>query len=87
MCILLNHKSTYHTDVFGSVEKCSPSDTIICIIHFHTNNSINFKFVGFEVLTAVVMKTFIFWGTTARSPLEVNQRFGRTCCPIYRAEE
>jgi hypothetical protein len=32
-------------------------------------------FVGFEVLTAVVMKSSVFWDTTLRSPLEVNRRF------------
>jgi hypothetical protein len=32
--------------------------------------------VGFGVLTAVVMKTIIFWDITPRSPLNVNRRFG-----------
>jgi hypothetical protein len=36
-------------------------------------------YVGFEVLTAVVMKSSIFWDTTPRSPLKVNRRFGETC--------
>jgi hypothetical protein len=34
--------------------------------------------VGFEVLTAVVMKSIIFWHITPCSPLSVNQRFGGT---------
>jgi hypothetical protein len=34
--------------------------------------------VGFEVLTAVVMKSTIFWDITSCSPLKVNRRFGRT---------
>jgi hypothetical protein len=35
--------------------------------------------VGFEVLTAVVMKSSIFWDITPRSPLRVNRHFGGTC--------
>jgi hypothetical protein len=31
--------------------------------------------VGFEVLTAVVMKSTIFWDITPCSPLKVNRRF------------
>jgi hypothetical protein len=36
--------------------------------------------VGFEVLTAVVMKSSIVWDITPCSPLKVNRRFGGTCC-------
>jgi hypothetical protein len=32
--------------------------------------------VGFEVLTAVVMKSTIFWDITPCSPLSANRRFG-----------
>jgi hypothetical protein len=35
--------------------------------------------VGFEVLTAVVMKSSIFWDTPPCSPLEVNWCFRGTC--------
>jgi hypothetical protein len=35
----------------------------------------NLNFVGFEVLTAVVMKSPIFWDITLCSPLKVNRRF------------
>jgi hypothetical protein len=35
-------------------------------------------FVGFEVLTAVVMKSTIFWDITPCSPLKFNRRFGGT---------
>jgi hypothetical protein len=35
--------------------------------------------VGFRVLTAVVMKSSIFWDITPCSPLKVNRRFGGTC--------
>jgi hypothetical protein len=34
---------------------------------------------GFEVLSVVVMKNFVFWDITPCIPLKVNQRFGRTC--------
>jgi hypothetical protein len=33
---------------------------------------------GFEVLTAVVMNSTIFWDITPCSPLSVNPRFGGT---------
>jgi hypothetical protein len=36
------------------------------------------KYVGFEVLTAVVMKSAILWDTTPCSPLKFNRRFGVT---------
>jgi hypothetical protein len=32
--------------------------------------------VGFEVLTAVVIKSTIFWDIRPCSPLKVNRRFG-----------
>jgi hypothetical protein len=34
--------------------------------------------VGSEVLTAVVMKSTIFWDITPSSPLRANRRFGGT---------
>jgi hypothetical protein len=36
--------------------------------------------VGFEVFTAVVMKSIIFWDMTSCSPLSFKQRFGVTYC-------
>jgi hypothetical protein len=39
----------------------------------------HYQFVGFEVLTAVFMKSSIFWDVTLCSPLKVNRRFGGTC--------
>jgi hypothetical protein len=35
-------------------------------------------YVGFEVLTAVVMKSTIFWDISPCGPLSVNRRFGGT---------
>jgi hypothetical protein len=37
------------------------------------------RHVRFEVLTAVVVKSSIFWDITPCSPLSVNRRFGGTC--------
>jgi hypothetical protein len=37
------------------------------------------QFVRFEVLTAVVMKSSIFWDITPYNPLKVNCRFGGSC--------
>jgi hypothetical protein len=37
------------------------------------------NFVWFEVLTAVVMKSSVFWDITPCIPLKFNQRFGGTC--------
>jgi hypothetical protein len=36
----------------------------------------NAHYIGFEVLTAVVMNITIFWDITACGPLRVNRRFG-----------
>jgi hypothetical protein len=36
-------------------------------------------YVGFEVLTAVIMKSSIFWDITLCSPLKDNRCFGGTC--------
>jgi hypothetical protein len=38
---------------------------------------------GFEVHTAVVMKSCVFWNKTPCRPLEVNRRFGGTCCSPF----
>jgi hypothetical protein len=38
--------------------------------------SVSLWFVGSEVLTAVVMKSIIFWDITPCSQLKVNRRFG-----------
>jgi hypothetical protein len=35
--------------------------------------------LGTEVLTVLVMNTYIVWDIMPCSPLKVNRRFGRTC--------
>jgi hypothetical protein len=42
------------------------------------SNTITGFIMGFEVITAVVMKGSVFWGIRLFSPLKVNRRFGRT---------
>jgi hypothetical protein len=41
-------------------------------------SNIKMNLAGFEVLTAVVMKSIIFWDITLCSPLSVDWRFGGT---------
>jgi hypothetical protein len=43
--------------------------------------------VGFEVFTAVVMKSIIFWDMTPCSPLSFNRCFGGTYRLFFRVEE
>jgi hypothetical protein len=43
--------------------------------------------VGFEVLTAVIMKNSVFWDMMLCSSLKVNQRSGRTCRPIFDPDD
>jgi hypothetical protein len=43
------------------------------------SNFVDIIWIGFEVLTAVVMKNSVFWDLTLCSPFKVNQHFGRTC--------
>jgi hypothetical protein len=45
------------------------------------------KEVGFEIPTAVVMKSTILWDIMPSNPLKVNWRFGGTYHPIFRVEE
>jgi hypothetical protein len=44
----------------------------------NTAAATNLSIVEFEVLTAVVMKSTIFWDITQCSPLRVKRRFGGT---------
>jgi hypothetical protein len=40
--------------------------------------SYDISLVGFQILTAVFMKSSIFWDITPCTPLKVNRRFGGT---------
>jgi hypothetical protein len=59
----------------------STSGILRVLLGKYINSSIN---VGFEVLTAVAMKTVIFWNITECSPLKVNRRFGGTYCLLLQ---
>jgi hypothetical protein len=50
-------------------------ELIRCPFIGHLNKD---EIVGFEVPTAVVMKSSIYWDVTPCSPLKVNRRFGET---------
>jgi hypothetical protein len=43
-------------------------------------------YVGFDVLTVVVMKSTSFWQIMPCSPLKVNRRFGGTYCLHLQAQ-
>jgi hypothetical protein len=76
-------------DYWDSVEKKSPSQcrhslfsliflwllSLCALVSYFKRDK---YYVGFEVLTAVVMKNTIFWDMTLCSPLSVNRRFGGT---------
>jgi hypothetical protein len=62
----LTEKATT-TYFYGSTEEIRKQDT---------------DCVGFEVLTAVVMKNPIFWNVTPCSPLKAIRRFGGICSSI-----
>jgi hypothetical protein len=46
-----------------------------------------FSDAGYEVLSAVVTESTIFWDIMLYIPLKVNPRFGGTAASIFRAEE
>jgi hypothetical protein len=46
------------------------------MFHAYINNKWNLEF---EVLTAIVMKSSLFWDIMPCYPLKFNRRFGRTC--------
>jgi hypothetical protein len=50
-------------------------------------DQINFYNVGFEVLTAVVMKSSVFWDITPCSPSKANQCSEEHVASIFRVEE
>jgi hypothetical protein len=52
----------------------------------HELYKLHLKVVGFEVFTAVVMKSAISWDIMPCSPLKVNRRFGGNITSIIRVE-
>jgi hypothetical protein len=73
--ILVAHFSGYlwHPCTLLVIQCCQLLKIIFCLRLVQIVNHI----IGFEVLTAVVMKGSIFWDITLCSPLKVNRRFGR----------
>jgi hypothetical protein len=63
-----------------NTEKSStPSSAVFEIVPAKVSGKYSmFLLVGFDVLTAVVMKSTIFWDITPCSLLSVNRRFGGT---------
>jgi hypothetical protein len=45
------------------------------------------QYVGFEVLTAMTMKSSVFWDVTLCSPEDIHLRFGETYCLHLQVEE
>jgi hypothetical protein len=51
--------------------------------HLYTISAIQIKIrIGFEVLTAIVMKSYIFWDIRLCSPSNFNGRFGGTLLAV-----
>jgi hypothetical protein len=61
-----------NTLIFGEKNKFEP------LVYTDFSNLLLRVLVGFEVLTAVVIKSTVFWDITPCSPLKVNQCFGAT---------
>jgi hypothetical protein len=59
---------------------CISSPSLPLRLHYSNSFSLycSYSYVGFDVLTAVVMKSTIFRDITPCSPLSVNRRFGGT---------
>jgi hypothetical protein len=62
---LLSHPTVLHIEICGVTEKSVTSLEV-------SKRKNNFRCVGFEVFTAVVMKSIIFWDVTQCSPLCSN---------------
>jgi hypothetical protein len=60
------------------LQNTKQSHIIHTIAIWHVIHLEEFYYEGFQVLTAVVMKSSTYWNTMQCSPLKVNQRFGGT---------
>jgi hypothetical protein len=57
-------------------------------VYILNESGIKYKIlIGFEILTAVVIKSVIFWDKTPCSPLKVNRRFGEKYRLYFKAED
>jgi hypothetical protein len=51
----------------------------IWFTEMRTRMEVTENHAGFEVLTAVVRKSPVFWNITPYRPLKINRRYGGTC--------
>jgi hypothetical protein len=72
------HPSETSVDLRETTQRYNPRDRIIHCDRCEHLKSDNNLILGFEVLTAVVMKSSIFWHITSCSSLKVNRHFGGT---------
>jgi hypothetical protein len=54
----------------------SPGNPILFVFTIAIQYSL---YVGFKIITAVIVKSIILWHKMPRSPVENYRRFGRTC--------
>jgi hypothetical protein len=89
-CIEIRHISSCFTVTAGQKE-CSNRELIhyvnVSLLQSGYNVCVYIFILGFEVITAVIMKGSIFWYITPCSLLKVNRRFGRTYLPFFWIEE
>jgi hypothetical protein len=69
--------------MFCSTHK-SASPNIVLPQRMHPTDNV---IVQFEVITAMVMKSSVFWFIMPCGPFEVIRRFGATCCYYVQVEE
>jgi hypothetical protein len=66
-------------------EHCDNKENVCIHMNATLNNEFTctlkllFAVVGFHVLTAVTIKSAIFWAVTPCSPLEIHRHFRGTC--------
>jgi hypothetical protein len=68
-----------HCEIYKEVELSFFQKLNIIPISFLIISDNSIHIVGFEVLTAVVMKSSSFWDITPCNPLKVKRRFGGIC--------
>jgi hypothetical protein len=81
MCENILNSAEHTASISYNLEAVCTSETSVHIYQPEEDSEIHniepeFYFVGFEVLTAVVMKSSVFWDETLCSPLKANRRFG-----------
>jgi hypothetical protein len=76
---VLGRSCTFSSDISFCIKKGSGSHTVTTILISNLSLSLSSCF-EFEVLTAVIMKSIIFWDVTPCSLVKVNRRsIGKYC--------